>query len=66
MVSEQRAVCPENDDLVEYMRKWWTEKKAEDKPTFTHNTEKTVLKAFTNICKHKTPITTLKEFKEIK
>ncbi|KMS99152.1 hypothetical protein BVRB_2g047480 isoform C [Beta vulgaris subsp. vulgaris] len=66
MVSEQRAVCEENNALVEYMRKWWTEM-AENKPkNYTPNTEKNIRTAFTNVCKHKTPITTLKEFKDIK
>ncbi|KAL2898501.1 Crossover junction endonuclease MUS81 [Bienertia sinuspersici] len=66
MGSEERVVCPENVALVEYMQKWWTEI-AENKPkNYTQNTENNIKKAFTNVCKHKTPITTLKEFKEVK
>ncbi|XP_057521903.1 crossover junction endonuclease MUS81 isoform X2 [Amaranthus tricolor] len=66
MEIEQRAACPENDALVEYMQKWWTEMSKNNPKTYTHNTEKTIQKALNNVCKHKTPITTLKEFKDIK
>ncbi|XP_021774401.1 crossover junction endonuclease MUS81-like isoform X5 [Chenopodium quinoa] len=66
MAIEKRPVCEENDELVAYMRKCRTERMEKNPQAHTQNIEKTVKKALTNVCDHKTPITTLKEFQAIK
>lgn len=66
MAIDQRAACPENEALVEYMRNWWLEM-AEKKPKgYSENTERNIQRAFSNVCHCKTPIRTLKDFINIK
>ncbi|KAJ8445867.1 hypothetical protein Cgig2_000179 [Carnegiea gigantea] len=66
MGSEQRAVCPENDALVEFMRKWWKEMEEKRPKYYTENTQRNIQRAFSNVCHCKTPIKTLKDFQNIK
>lgn len=66
MGSEQRAVCPENDALVEFMGKWWKEMEEKRPKYYTENTERNIQRAFSNVCHCKTPIKTLKDFQNIK
>ncbi|KAH9604879.1 hypothetical protein KSS87_002549 [Heliosperma pusillum] len=66
MGSEQRAVCPENDALVEHMKKWWKDLSEKNGQKCSPNLESNVNKAFTNVCRHKSPITSPKHFLAIK
>ncbi|KAK4372078.1 hypothetical protein RND71_007462 [Anisodus tanguticus] len=65
MEYQKKVVCPENEELAEYM---WNKKQemAQSPNGISDNISKTLHKAYTNLCKSKTPIKTLKEFSEIK
>lgn len=59
------VVCPENEELAAYM---WDkmQEMAQTPKGISDNISKTLQKAYTNLCKSKTPIKTLKQFSEIK
>lgn len=59
------VVCPENEELAAYM---WNKKQemAQSPNGISENISMALQKAYTNLCKSKTPIKTLKEFSMIK
>ncbi|KAK9912942.1 hypothetical protein M0R45_036774 [Rubus argutus] len=60
------VVCSENEELAEYMLSKWQEM-AEKKPQgISENIEKTLTKAYSNVCNFKNPVKTLKEFSQVK
>ncbi|PRQ36473.1 hypothetical protein RchiOBHm_Chr4g0391951 [Rosa chinensis] len=60
------VVCSENEALAEYMLSKWQEM-ADKKPKgISKNIEKTLTKAYSNVCNSKNPVKTLKEFSQIK
>ncbi|PRQ54978.1 putative ERCC4 domain, restriction endonuclease type II [Rosa chinensis] len=60
------VVCSENEALAEYMLSKWQEM-ADKKPKgISENIEKTLTKAYSNVCNSKNPVKTLKEFSQIK
>jgi hypothetical protein len=66
MEKQQRAVlCPENKDLAAYLLSKRQEL-AEKPKGISENVDKTLSKAYSNICYSKTPITTLKDLSQLK
>ncbi|XP_060217477.1 crossover junction endonuclease MUS81 isoform X1 [Lycium barbarum] len=65
MEYQKKVGCPENEELALYL---WNKKEemAQSPKGISDNILKTLHKAYTNLCKSKTPIKTLKEFNEIK
>ncbi|KAK4738108.1 hypothetical protein R3W88_001805 [Solanum pinnatisectum] len=65
MENKKVVVCPENEELAAYM---WNKKQemAQSPNGISENISMTLQKAYTNLCKSKTPIKTLKEFSKIK
>lgn len=65
MENQKKVVCSENEELAVYM---WNKKQemAQSPNGISENISMTLQKAYTNLCKSKTPIKTLKEFSEIK
>ncbi|KAL6125272.1 hypothetical protein ACLB2K_073331 [Fragaria x ananassa] len=60
------VVCSENGALAEYMLSKWQET-ADKKPNgISENIEKTLTKAYSNVCNSKNPVKTLKEFSQVK
>ncbi|XP_055817958.1 crossover junction endonuclease MUS81 isoform X3 [Solanum dulcamara] len=65
MENQKKVVCSENEELAVYM--WNKKQEMEQSPNgISENISMTLQKAYTNLCKSKTPIKTLKEFSEIK
>ncbi|XP_052172060.1 crossover junction endonuclease MUS81 isoform X2 [Diospyros lotus] len=65
METQRRALCPENEQLVEFM--WKKRQELADRPKgISDNIDMTLQKAYSNICNSKTPIRTLKDFSHIK
>ncbi|XVF40822.1 hypothetical protein PTKIN_Ptkin01aG0147000 [Pterospermum kingtungense] len=65
METNRRVMCPENEELANYL----LQKRQElaDKPKgITENTDKTLSKAYNNICKAQHPIKTLKDLHDVK
>ncbi|PON74374.1 DNA repair protein [Parasponia andersonii] len=58
--------CSENEELVEYMLSKCKEMADQRPKGFSENVEMTLSKAYSNLCSSKTPITTLKDFSQIK
>ncbi|GMY22616.1 crossover junction endonuclease mus81 [Fagus crenata] len=66
MEKQQRAVlCPENKELAAYLLSKRQEL-AEKPKGISENVDKTLSKAYSNICYSKTPITTLKDLSQLK
>ncbi|KAL3348367.1 hypothetical protein AABB24_021831 [Solanum stoloniferum] len=65
MENKKVVVCPENEELAAYV---WNKKQemAQSPNGISENISMTLQKAYTNLCKSKTPIKTLKEFSKIK
>ncbi|XP_004303068.1 PREDICTED: crossover junction endonuclease MUS81-like [Fragaria vesca subsp. vesca] len=60
------VVCSENGALADYMLSKWQEM-ADKKPNgISENIEKTLTKAYSNVCNSKNPVKTLKEFSQVK
>ncbi|KAL5543669.1 hypothetical protein UlMin_007453 [Ulmus minor] len=60
------VACLENEELADYMLKKWQEM-AEQRPKgISDNIEKTLSKAYSNLCKSKNAVKTLKDFSTIK
>lgn len=59
------VICPENVGLAQYMLQKMQE--LADQPTgLSENNEKTLRKAHTNICNSKKPITSVRDFSQVK
>lgn len=58
-------MCPENDNLAEFM--WKKRQEMAERPKgISENIEMTLHKAYSNVCNSKSPIRTLKDFSQIK
>ncbi|KAL7254069.1 hypothetical protein ACSBR1_008433 [Camellia fascicularis] len=65
MEKQRRVVCPENDNLAEFM--WKKRQEMAERPKgISENIEMTLHKAYSNVCNSKSPIRTLKDFSQIK
>ncbi|KAM3358272.1 crossover junction endonuclease MUS81 [Capsicum galapagoense] len=64
-IQRKLVVCPENDELAEYMMNKMQEM-AQSPEGISENISMTLQKAYTNLCKSKTPIETLKQFSQVK
>ncbi|THG05642.1 hypothetical protein TEA_000827 [Camellia sinensis var. sinensis] len=65
MEKQRRVVCPENDNLAEFM--WKKRQEMAERPKgILENIEMTLHKAYSNVCNSKSPIRTLKDFSQIK
>lgn len=60
------VVCSENEELAEYMLSKWQEMAEKNPKGISENIEKTLTKAYSNVCNFKNPVKTLKEFSEVK
>ncbi|XP_062115628.1 crossover junction endonuclease MUS81 [Humulus lupulus] len=58
--------CSENEELVEYFLNKWKEMADQRPEGLFENVEKTLSKAYSNLCGAKTPVSTIKEFSQIK
>ncbi|CAH9091887.1 unnamed protein product, partial [Cuscuta europaea] len=65
MEVEREVLCPENKELAAYMLKKRQEM-AEGKRGISENTDKTIIKAHTNICGCKAHIRTMRDLSQIK
>ncbi|KAL7234540.1 hypothetical protein ACSBR1_018034 [Camellia fascicularis] len=65
MEKQRRVVCPENDNLAEFM--WKKRQEMAERPKgISENIEMTLHKAYSDVCNSKSPIRTLKDFSQIK
>ncbi|KAF3647017.1 Crossover junction endonuclease MUS81 [Capsicum annuum] len=64
-IQRKLVVCPENDELAEYMMNKMQEM-AQSPEGISENISMILQKAYTNLCKSKTPIETLKQFSQVK
>ncbi|KAH7862825.1 hypothetical protein Vadar_010029 [Vaccinium darrowii] len=65
MEKHRRVVCAENEELVEFM--WKKRQEMAERPKgISENIEKTLQKAYSNVCNSKTHIKTLKDLSQIK
>ncbi|XP_024028052.1 crossover junction endonuclease MUS81 isoform X2 [Morus notabilis] len=58
--------CRENEELAEYMLTKWQEMADQRPKGISENIEKTLSKAYSNLCSSKNPVQTLKDFSQIK
>ncbi|KAF4349988.1 hypothetical protein F8388_017566 [Cannabis sativa] len=58
--------CSENEEVVEYLLNKWKEMADQRSNGISENIEKTLSKAYSNICSAKTPIHTIKDLSQIK
>lgn len=58
--------CPENEELADYVFSKWQEMTVQRPNGISDNTEKTLSKAYSNLCSSKNPVRTLKDFSQIK
>ncbi|KAJ4980125.1 hypothetical protein NE237_010905 [Protea cynaroides] len=61
---QKRVLCPENEELALYTLK--KRQEMVDGRGISENIDRTLYKAYTNICNSKVPIKTLKEYSQIK
>lgn len=65
MDCHQRLVCPENEELAAFMKNKWQEM-AQNPKGISDNLNKTINKAYSNVCNSKVPVKSLKDLAEIK
>ncbi|KAK4285421.1 hypothetical protein QN277_002121 [Acacia crassicarpa] len=65
MEKNARVRCSENEELAAYLFNKWKELAKEPKG-ISENIEKTLSKAYYNVCNSKTPIQTMKDLSEVK
>ncbi|OWM78430.1 hypothetical protein CDL15_Pgr016154 [Punica granatum] len=65
MENQMRVFCSENEGLAQYMRHK-TQELADAPKGLSENTSMTLNKAYLSVCSSKTPITSLKEFSQVK
>lgn len=63
MEKEKAVACPENEELATYM---WRKRQEIAERGISENLDMTLSKAYSNVCKSKTAITSLKDFSQIK
>ncbi|KAL9247745.1 hypothetical protein vseg_021145 [Gypsophila vaccaria] len=66
MAREKSANCPENEALLEHMKKWWKELSEKNPQKCSPNLESNINKAFANVLRHKSAIITPKDFLAVK
>ncbi|KAL3537634.1 hypothetical protein ACH5RR_001000 [Cinchona calisaya] len=62
---QRQVVCPENEDLMAFLKNKWQEM-AQNPKGISDNLNNTLYKACTNVCNSKNPIKSLRDFAEIK
>ncbi|XP_043726379.1 crossover junction endonuclease MUS81 isoform X2 [Telopea speciosissima] len=61
---QKRVLCPENEELALYVRK--KRQEMDNAKGISEHIDRTLYKAYSNVCNSKVPIKTLKEFSKIK
>ncbi|KAL5708222.1 Crossover junction endonuclease mus81 [Ranunculus cassubicifolius] len=63
MATQKPVICPENEDLAQYM--WNKRKEMAESNSLSERIDSTLYKAYCKLCNTKTPIKTIKEFSEV-
>lgn len=64
MENRRPVLCPENEDLANYM--WKTRQEMAERNAASDRIDSTIYKAYANVCASKDPITSLKELSQVK
>ncbi|KAL5708235.1 Crossover junction endonuclease mus81 [Ranunculus cassubicifolius] len=63
MATKKPVICPENEDLAQYM--WNKRKEMAESNSLSERIDSTLYKAYCKLCNTKTPVKTIKEFSEV-
>ncbi|KAL5708242.1 Crossover junction endonuclease mus81 [Ranunculus cassubicifolius] len=63
MATQKPVICPENEELAQYM--WNKRKEMAESNSLSERIDSTLYKAYCKLCNTKTPVKTIKEFSEV-